>query len=409
MSRSRIVFFVIIGAALLVVLFSVVLRPQLESLSVTQNATATAQYLRDNVITLNVNYGTEKETWFEAAVTDYNRLNPNVRVVLEGQGSMDSYQSLSQVTDASTTFDRNKPIPILWSPAASIQVNLLNASTVNSTLNRELATQCKRLVISPNVMMVWENRAKVFETFYKDKGGITFNNIVNALTDPAIQGRWEKLGGDAKWGLIKVGHTSPLRSNSGIMTLIMLANNHFDKVGAISASEATDPAFTEWLKNFESAATRPFISSTGTFANDVIAKGPSAYDFVLVYEALAIENYNNAIGRHQQALRIIYPPYNLYSDHPICLIDHPSFTAVQREAAQKFVTFLLTPDIQKLALESGWRPADLSIPIFGSGSKFDAADLKAAGIGPDVGQEIQIPDGTTINTLLTLWNRTVNQ
>jgi ABC-type glycerol-3-phosphate transport system substrate-binding protein len=409
MSRSRIVFFVIIGAAVLVVVFSVVLRPQLESLSVSQNATATAQYLRDNVITLTVNFGTEKQEWLEKAVAAYGQVNPNVRVVLDGQGSMESYQALSQVTDNSDNFERNRVLPTLWSPASSIQVNLLNAATVNSTLNRELATDCKRLVISPNVMMVWESRAKVFETYYKDKGGITFNNIVNALSDPNIQGRWEKLGGDAKWGLIKVGHTSPLRSNSGIMTLITLANNYYGKVGAISASEATDTGFADWLRVMESATTRPFISSTGLFADDVIAKGPSAYDFVLVYEALAVERYSRAIGRHQQTLRFIYPPYNMYTDHPMCVIDHPSFNTVQRDAARNFVTFLRTPEIQKLALETGWRPADLSIPVFGSGSKFDAPDLKAAGISADVGQELQIPDGTTINTLLTLWNRTVNQ
>jgi ABC-type glycerol-3-phosphate transport system substrate-binding protein len=408
MPRSRIVFFVIIGAALLIVLFSVVLSPQLDSLNANQNATATAQFVRDNVLTLHVNYGTEKRDWFEKAVATYTAQNPNVRIVLEGQGSMDSYQSLSQLTDSSTTFDRNKPIPILWSPAASIQVNLLNSATTNATLNRELAIECKRLVLSPNVIMVWESRAQVFDTYYKDKGGFTFDNLVNALTDPNLQGLWEKIGGDPKWGYIKIGHSSPQRSNGGMMALIMFANNFYKKTGAVSAAEVNEAGFREWLKAIQDAATKPFIASSGTFADDVIAKGPSAYDVVIVYEALGIESFSKAVGRHQQGVRFIYPTYNLYSDHPICLIDHPSFTAREKETARGFVSFLLTPDIQRLALDTGWRPADLSIPVFGGGGKFDATDLKAAGVGSDVGQEVQIPDGIAINNLLTLWNRLVN-
>jgi ABC-type sulfate transport system substrate-binding protein len=146
-------------------------------------------------------------------------------------------------------------------------------------------------------------------------------------------------------------------------------------------------------------------SSSGTLMEDYVAKGPGSYDFVFVYEALAIEYFDKVIGRAGQALRIVYPQYNLYSDHPLCLIDHPAITAAQRDAAHEFQDFLLSPEIQKLALTYGFRPSDLNIPIFGTGTAFDKDALKTAGISANVGQEIAIPDGDTINNLLTQWRR----
>ncbi|MBX3083813.1 MAG: substrate-binding domain-containing protein [Anaerolineae bacterium] len=404
MSRSRIVFFVIIGLAVLVVLITTLIQPQLERMNVSQNATATAQYDFEHTITLTINFGTEKEKWLTDATTRFMQANPNVKIELDGQGSMESYQALSLLTPSSAALDKNYAIPVLWSPASTIQVNLLNAT------NPDLLKNCKQLVISPTVLMVWEDRAKVFEAYYKDKGGITFENLVNALTDPSIQGSWEKLGGKASWGLIKIGHTNPLKSNSGVMSLITFANNYYKKASAVTSPQVTDAIFREWLKGIEDATTRPFIDSTGTLTDKVINQGPAAYDFVVMYEALAIENYKNAVGRQNQTIRIIYPPYNLFSDHPMCLVNHPSITDAQKRTATRLMDFLLSKDIQQLALTYGWRPADTSIPIFGtsSDSPFEEAEIKAAGVGTEVGQAIEVPDGATINDLLTLWTRIIN-
>lgn len=411
MPRSRLIFFVIIGAAVVVVIAAGVISPALQSANVSQSSTATAQYVKDNIVTIRVSYGTEKELWFADAVKRFADANPNIRIDRVGEGSMESYEGLSQITDTSTsvsvTGSGNEPIPAVWSPASTIQVNLLNAASQKS-LNRDLAVSCKRLVLSPLVIMVWSDRAKVFENYYKDKGGITLANLYDAL-DPngKVKGKWEALGGSGNWGLIKIGHTDPMRSNSGVMGLVALANNFYQTTSALKVAQITDDKFQNYLNVLEQAVTRPLINSTGNFANDVIVKGPASYDFVIVYEALAIENYQNAVGKQGQSLRIIYPEYNLYSDHPLCLIDHPSITAAQKDVAKKFQDFLLTTDIQRLALQYGFRPADPSVPIFGGGQtdSFDSPDLKSAGVSNDVGQEIQIPDGNAISNLLRVWRQ----
>jgi ABC-type sulfate transport system substrate-binding protein len=207
---------------------------------------------------------------------------------------------------------------------------------------------------------------------------------------------------------MKIGHTDPQTSNSGVMDLLAMANNYYKRTTAVSVADTTNQDFVDWMSTIEKAVTPPLISSTGTFVNDVIVKGPASYDFVIAYEALAIENYGNAVGKQSQGLRIVYPPFNLYSDHPLCIIDHQSVNPKQKEAAIKFQDFLLSADIQKLALTYGFRPADPTIPTFAPGSAFDSADLKKAGISADIGQTFQIPDGNTINNLLLVWKRNFN-
>src|SRR5258708_14407842 len=197
MPRSRLIFFVIIGAAILVVIVGLGIAPKLTELKTSQSATATAQYAKDNITTIRVVYGTEKERWFRDAIARFTAANPDIKIEPFGKGSMDTSQALSLVTDSSTSLANNQPIPAVWSPAAMIQVNLLNAASKNS-VNRDLATNCKPLVVSPLVIMVWGGRAQAFENYYKDKGGITYDNLYDALHSSTINGSWSAIGGQPK-------------------------------------------------------------------------------------------------------------------------------------------------------------------------------------------------------------------
>jgi hypothetical protein len=410
------VFFVIIGVAVIFVAVVGVLNPILNQANISASQTAvlaaptlTYQALRANVTTIKMIYGTEKELWLRDAVQQFQAKNPDVFVDLDGEGSMDAYQVLSQLTPTSTSVGklssaRDNDIPAVWSPASQIQVNLLNGA--NQMNNQSFATSCKNLVLSPLVIMAWEDRATAFTKKYTD--GITFDNLYAAL-DPKgdVQDNWAKLGGNANWGLIKLGHTDPRKSNSGIMMLVAMANNKYKVTKPVNGGQVADPTFQEYIQVIETGLSQPLISSTGTFTNDVISKGPAAYDIVVAYEALAIENFENARGRQGQTLKVFYPPFNLYSDHPMCMIDHPGISGKQKEAAQRLQDFLLSSDIQKLALKYGFRPSDTSIPIFSTdvNSQTDFDKYKTLGISNDIGQLITVPDGPTINNLLSVWQK----
>jgi Ca-activated chloride channel family protein len=438
MSRSRVIFFAIIGATLLLVVGLLVILPSLgvcvgtqtaacsanatsvalTSVSVSGNvaATATVQSARANTVTLRVMYGSEKEAWFKAAIAQFQAANPNIIIDAAPEGSVSAYDKLSHL-QATDTKLKGDPIPVLWTPASQLEVNFLNAQ---NTFGKDLAVQCKLLVISPLVIISWSERSKVFNEYYKDKGGITLANLADAL-DPngKIKGKWANLTTDPKaqqWGLINFGHTDPFQSNSGLMTLVLMANNYFQQQNGVSTSQVTDDKFDSWMTILEKAnmaESNAFAASgTGNLMTDFIRKGPAQYDFIIAYESLAIDNYQNAIQTATQGLTITYPAFDIQSDHPLCLIDHPSITPAQHDAALKFQDFLLTPAIQKLALTFGFRPSDITIPLSGASTKFDDPALIAAGLGADRANGgtvkiVQTASGDSLIQLRNTWKRII--
>lgn len=435
MSRSRIIFFVIIGVALLIVVGVLVVLPALNvcvagtssncaatatavaltntAVSANVAATGTIQSALANTVTLRVIYGSEKQNWFTDAITRFEAANPGIVIDAAVEGSVAAYNDLSQLTSTATVLNKNKdPIPAVWSPASQMEVSLVNSG---GQLGHSVATQCKSLVVSPLVIISWADRAKAFADFYKDKGGITLANLEDAL-DPQgkAQGKWANVGGNPQWGLINFAHTDPTQSNSGLMALVMIANNALQQGKPITVADITSDTFTAWLKIFEKANSVQLnsqaASSTGFLVNDMIVKGPAQYDFVIAYESLAIDNFKNALGRQGQGLAIIYPQFDVQSDHPLCIIDHPAITTAQRAAAKKFQDFLLSADIQRLALHYGFRPSDPAIALFGANTAFDDAQLVGAGLGADAKnggsvQAIQPPDGPTLQQLQLVWKR----
>ncbi|MFQ3534302.1 MAG: substrate-binding domain-containing protein [Aggregatilineales bacterium] len=406
MPRSRIMFLAILGVSVVIVaIIALNNQPVSPEIQAQRDATATAVARSTRLagtVRIVVSYGTEKRRWLEDATQRFEAQHPNIDVELIGEGSMEAYRALSNVTESSTTYWRNRPLPILWSPGGRIQVALLNADQ-----GREIATQCRDLVLSPLAIIMWKDRADALEAFYKDKGGITIDNLEDALSEPR-GGRWSELGGDPNWGLLKVGYTNPNESNGGFMFLMVLTHAYLDRTAAATIAELTDPKYFEYIRRIMRAVSLGPTNSSGILMDNMMRQGPATYDLVFLHEALAIENYNIAINRHGLPLRVIYPKYNLYSEHPMCLIDHPSFTPQQREAAKLYQDFLLSREIQELAREYGYRPADTNVPLFVEGSPFNDPSIRAMGISNNIGQTLVQPDGNTLKQMLTIWNRAVN-
>ena len=434
MDRSRVIFFAIIGVALLLVIGLLVILPSVgicvgtQTASCSANATsaalnsgnvastATVQSAMANRVTLRVMYSTEKEAWFKATIAQFQTANPGIIIDAAPEGSVSAYDKLSHLQSSDTKL-KGDPIPVIWTPASQLEVNFLNAQ---NTFGKNLAVQCKLLVISPLVIISWSERSKAFKEYYKDKGGITLANLADAL-DPngKIKGKWANLTSDPKaqqWGLINFGHTDPFQSNSGLMTLVLMGNNFFQQQNAVTTAQVTNDAFDSWMTILEKANMAEgnafAASGTGNLMTDFIRKGPAQYDFIIAYESLAIDNYQNALQTANQGLTITYPAFDIQSDHPMCLIDHPSITQAQHDAAIKFQNFLLTPDIQKLALSFGFRPSDISIPLSGASTKFDDPSLISAGLGADRanGGTVKIaqsPSGDTLIQLRNTWKRII--
>jgi ABC-type Fe3+ transport system substrate-binding protein len=256
-------------------------------------------------------------------------------------------------------------------------------------------------VISPLVVVGWEDRANaLWPHGLKD----LWHDLHDAI---ANDGGWKALGGNESWGSVKFGHTSPLTSNSGAQTLILLAYAFHNKSSGLTDTDANSPAFAQWLAEVESGVTS-FGDSTGTFMNDFVARGPSQYNFGVVYENLALQSMDAAQQRQGQPMRIFYPPATLFSDHPFAVLDGAWTKPEERAAAVVFRDFLRSDAIQKLALRYGFRPADPNVAITSADPGNPFKKYVSNGVQITVAQQAEVPPADVVKSLLELWKNRPN-
>jgi hypothetical protein len=351
-------------------------------------------------VTVTVLYSTEKEAWLNEAITEFEASNAKVdghpvKVQLEKLGS---WEINAAVLDGSRK-------PVIVSPASSLQIAALqDASTAQfgkSLVNPADTASCRSVVKTPLVLVAWKERGDVL--WGQQPGAALWRDIHAALVNP--QG-WAALN-HPDWGYIKFGHTDPLKSNSGYMTILLMTYGYFDKTSGLTSAELlTNADYQKWFIEAENSMGQ-FENSTGPLMQKMIAYGPSTYDFVAVYEATAIEQADNAVGRYGE-LHIYYPPALLWSDHPFCILNADWVEPQQAQAAKLFIDYLTSQPVQELALlKYGFRPVEPSIKLEQPGSPFDR--YAANGFKADLSAipEVEIPAGNVLNTLRDFWARNV--
>lgn len=346
-------------------------------------------------VELSFEYSTEKRDWLEAAIADFERQTPGIKVKLIGRGSLDS---VNDILDG-------KSQPVLWSPADSSLANLLASDwqtkygTPLFPTSGDAAPQ--PLLLTPLVLAVWEDRAKVL----RDAAGgqLTWKAIHKAVT---AKGGWPAVGGKPGWGFVKLGHTDPTRSNSGLQALVLMALEHFE-AQTVTVDHALDPGFQRFVRDIEGGVTR-LEASTGTFMTDMLRFGPSKYDIALVYESLAISQLENA-QRRWDNLRIYYPPSTIWSDHPVAILEAPWVSPAQRAAAERVVAFLRSKPVQATALRFGFRPADPAVPIKTADGQNPFTKMARYGLTFDLPSAVPPAEGPVVRNLLMMWSRVVKR
>jgi extracellular solute-binding protein len=347
-------------------------------------------------ISVTIWYSTEKKEWLEAAKQKFEETDPTlggrpIQVRLKGLGSPEIAQRVARLDW------RDETPPTAVSPASGMWLSMFSVQV--ATAGAEAA---QPLVISPLVVVGWEDRAKVLwpngpKDFWRD--------LHDAL---ANEGGWKALGGNVSWGPVKFGHTSPLTSNSGAQTLILLAYAFHNKSSGLTSADVNDPAFAQWLAEVEGGVSS-FGDSTGTFMNDIVAKGPSQYDFGVVYENLALQSMGAAQQRQGQPLRIFYPPATLFGDHPFAVLEGEWAKPEERAAAIVFRDFLRSNAIQKLALQYGFRPADPNVAITSDDPSNPFKKYAPNGVQVTIAQQAEAPSAEVVNSLLDLWKNQIKR
>jgi ABC-type Fe3+ transport system substrate-binding protein len=346
-------------------------------------------------VRITVLYGTEKEKWLKAAAEEYARKRPELIVELKGLGTIESVRAIAE--------GREKPT--VWSPADETAVNLLDEEWMLSKgqgiVERAEDLAPQPLVVTPLVMITWEERARTLAA--AAKGDPTDWKMIHTLaTNPR---GWLGVGGPEEWGFVKPGHTAPNASNSGLQTLILMAYGFHGKKAGLRPADILDPAFQKWMHELESSVGK-FGSSSGTYMREMILYGPSRYDLIWNYESVAISDMAAAQGRWGN-LAVYYPKPTLWSNHPFVFLKADWVTREQQAAARDLRDYLLGEEAQARALEFGFRPANMDIKVVSTDPQNPWNRLKPYGVRLDVPAVAEQPTGEVTRLLLETWRRVV--
>jgi ABC-type Fe3+ transport system substrate-binding protein len=342
-------------------------------------------------VTLTIVYSTEKQKWLEEAVTAFKTSGMTahgapIDIQLRGLGSGDAMRGLLN----------GSLKPDVWSPASDLWLTLLDEDWKQQHGHPLLAAGAdapQPLVLTPLVLVAWQQRAAALG----NGGQSVWENLHAAIVAPE---GWAAKG-HPEWGVVKWGHTTPTTSHSGLQTLLLLAYDYHGKDAGLTAADVQNPEFLSWLSELERAAS--FNDSSAALMNDMVAFGPSKYDVVATYENLALEQMANARNRWNDTLVLIYPPANLWSNHPYAILDAEWVTPAKRAAARQFRDFLLSRSQQEQAVQLGFRSVLSGVPLDSATSPFTRN--ASAGVQLDVPTLVEVPTADALTALLDTWNR----
>jgi ABC-type glycerol-3-phosphate transport system substrate-binding protein len=338
-------------------------------------------------------YGTEKKAWLAEALQRFGKDHPEIVVDTVEKGSLDMAQAL---------LDQNER-PTLISPADDVALNLLTSDWKQKNGSDLLASdgpdKPQPLVLTPLVLVAWEDRASALSGSEKT---LTFSHLRDAIKNPK---GWPGVGGKPDWGFVKLGHTNPTRSNSGLQALILIAYEFGKKRSGLEVHDVLDEKFQSFLKDIEKGVPK-FGDSTGSFMQEMVLYGPSKYDVVVTYENLAIQYIPSAQGRWGN-LRVFYPPQTMWSSHPVALLSGDWVTPAQRAAARQLIAYLRDKPEQQRALALGFRPANPEVPVLSNDTESPFKKAEAFGVHADPGSVVEPPPGPVIRNLMELWNRQI--
>lgn len=337
-------------------------------------------------VRIGIAYGTEKERWLHWAVEEFAK-------VPQGKGIDVKLIPMGSLEGAKAILSGDERIHV-WSPASALyKDSFVQDWQVKHGSNP--IVRGENLALTPMVFVMWEERYQAFVGKFSE---LSFKTVGRALAE---KGGWDAIADKPQWGLFKFGHTDPNRSNSGLMTLVLMAYDYHGQCRDLTLKEIVSVPFQDWLQELERGV-GGLVHSTGTMMKEMVLKGPSTFDALMVYENVAIDYLKNAEGRWG-TLRVVYPHRNAWNENPYYIINALWSTDKQREAANMFLEFLLSEPIQKRSLVHGFRPGNPAVAIKFASSPF--VMYEQYGLKIDIPLVCDPPKAEVINNLLASWLR----
>jgi hypothetical protein len=354
MTKTRVVFFVLILVALAVVGVGYF----------TQRAGRLPLAKKPETLTVRVVCALPVEPFVSQAAKRYNAEKHELdgHLIEVTVVPMDGLVAMSRWERGEMT-----PLPTVWIPDSRYLVELVNA-TFKEQRGRDVFLtggeyRTRPIATSLFCWGIWQSRDEVLRKKYGAE--ITWKDVHDAA---AAKGGWPELGGKAEWGYFKLVVPNPRKNVGGLLAMIAAAGDYYQKT-RIEAADITNPAFQTWLKELMGSVTD--FSSMGSYSVENLALfGYSMGDGGQLLESDLLVNMAGIQTRWVEPMVVRYPKYITWFDFPYTIWMGEETSALEKNAALEFEHFLLLPDVQQLAIAQGLRPANAEVAITGADTLF---------------------------------------
>ena len=304
----------------------------------------------------------EKSSLLGEIARDYTAAGPRVggrcvKVTVSRIASGEAEDVLARGWDRASDGDP----PTVWAPAASSWLALLREHRSARHADDVLpAVSPSSLMQSPLVVAMPEPMGRALGWPSREIG---WSELLALARDP---GGWERLG-HPEWGAFKLGKTNPTISTSGLHALI---GSYVAAVGRPSVIDAdlSDPKVQEFVRGVESSVVH-YGDSVSTFLRNLLKADRRSeelrYVSAIAMEEKQVRDYNKgnpesgpvATELPPKTRLVAFHPRDgtLMADHPYAVLNAPWVDSMQREAADAFLAYLLTPPVQARFANAGFR------------------------------------------------------
>jgi hypothetical protein len=388
MKRTRIIFFVIIGLAVVIVVGGLIW----SQVGKDDSGPLIEPETGEGTLEVHIVAALPVADWVQEAAHQFNAEEH----ILEGRPIHVTVTPMDGLV-AKGRYERDEmdPLPTAWIPDSRYLVELVNA-VYKERLGRDVFLtdgeyRARPLATSLLTWGIYDSRAQALESQY---GDISWETIHDAAL---ATGGWADLGGQSDWGYFKLAIPSPRKNISALAAMVAAAGEYYDKT-SISVEDVTNPEFQTWLGEIMSSMSD---LSGGTYtAFDLALFGYTTGDAGLLLESDLLVNMQGLQTRWAEPMRIVYPEYVTWFDFPFTVWMGTETTALEKNAALEFQKHLLSTEVQEKALAYGLRPANPEVPVTGEGSLFDQwAGQGALGVVPRT-TAMRSPDRDVLQALL---------
>jgi Ca-activated chloride channel family protein len=321
---------------------------------------------------LTLAYSPEKATLINELVTGFNDQKYQTPDGLPMRISLVEMEPEAMLDGAvAGEFQAMTPDSSVWLP----QLDQMWAAKTGDS-RAFIVGQTVHYAVSPVVIAMWRDAAR--EMGYGERPLGWADLLDRAQNDP-----------DFKWS-----HPSTA-SASGLLATLAQFYAGADKTWGLTEKDVQAPATLDYVGRIERTV-RYYGEGEWPIAQRVVAEGRDYLDAFVSQEQLVIW-----ANRQGADLVAIYPVEgSLWEDHPLVLLETPALTNAQRQVFSQLVDFLRSPESQKTVMAGGYRPADPTIPLDGTGSPFTADN----GVDPNQPQTaLQIPGGAVVQVVRDVW------